>query len=142
MIVMDRLDETQVAAHVRRVFLERAAFDYDAFGLAIAGDAIYRIAGDPKVTTLPGEIRGRKAIISAFRQIDVDFELADYHVDEIMAEGQTAIVRWSCHLTCRNTGHATPLSAICWVRLDDQMRLAECLDVLDNASVVAIGSPA
>jgi ketosteroid isomerase-like protein len=141
MILLNRVAELNVCAHVRRLYELRAAFDYEQLAPSLASDVTYHMAGDPDASPFVGVVQGRESVVATLRSIDIILDLTRYEVNDIIAEGLDVAVRWSCDVTCRDTGRMVHLRALNWIRLDEQMRVAEIHDFIDTAALHWVTAP-
>jgi ketosteroid isomerase-like protein len=139
--VLDKGARDVVRARLRDGFAARARRDYDAVKPAFADNAAFRIAGDPRVTSFPGEVRGREAIAQAFEAIDSLFDLDDYRLVSLILDGDHAAARYACDLTCRATGRAMLFEAQGFMTLDANGFVTEYIEVFDTAGLAQIMQP-
>lgn len=100
----DRSERDAMEARLRGIYERRVRGGGGAIADEFHPDCDYVIAGDP--VTVPGAGRriGRAAVLSAMRDIDIQFELSDLEVSHVLIDGAQAAVRWSVHVQGRATG--------------------------------------
>jgi ketosteroid isomerase-like protein len=141
---MQSFQTIQFLAYVDRDLLERRVTDLFSFMAAYKWDRALELFAHHGRVTLGSDLRampfygshqGLAAIRKVLRDIHIEYEVLDQDIQDILLDGDRAVVRRLCRLRHRGTGKTCNVTFCDWLQFENGLILS--LDSVCDAMALA-----